>query len=80
MTYSPPNSFSERGVVVVAGLFLASAVIAIVGIATAVRPVDEQRASGSDGWSITVVGRQTPAGGCTGYGGATIGCAGSKRA
>ena len=33
-----PNSFSECDVVVAAGLFLASAVIAIAGIATAVRP------------------------------------------
>ena len=44
-----------------AGLFSASAVTAIVGIATAVRPVDEQRGSGSDGWPIAVISRQTPA-------------------
>jgi len=41
--------FSERSVVVVAGLFLAFAVIAIVGTATAVRPVDEQRGNDNDG-------------------------------
>ena len=73
----PPNSFSERDVVVAAWLFLASAVIAIVGICTAVRPVDEQR--GSDGWPIGVISRRTPAGGCTGYVSATIWGVGLKR-
>jgi hypothetical protein len=65
---------------VAAGLFLASAVIAIVGIATAVLPVDEQRGSGSDGWPIAVISKRTPAGGCTEYVSASIGYSAAKRA
>ena len=63
-----------------AWLFLASAVIAIVGIATAVLPVDEQRGSGSDGWLIAVISRRTPAGGRSEYVSASIGCSAAKRA
>jgi hypothetical protein len=64
---------------VAAWLFLASAVIAIVGISTAVQPVDEQCGSGSDGWPIAAISRRTPAVGRTGYVSATIGDVGPKR-